>query len=71
MLAKEKQENKMDSMKAADKLRDDILATMRQAQRDAALDARLTERASWIEAIRQAAPKSFRKILLQHDIVVH
>lgn len=59
----------MDSMKAAQVLHDEILAVMRQAQRDAAQEGRLTERATWIEAIKKAAPKSFKKILLQHDIV--
>lgn len=59
----------MDSMKAAQALHDEILEVLRQAQRDASLESRLTERSTWIEAIKQAAPESFKKILLQHDIV--
>jgi len=56
-------------MKAARELNDKTLAIIRKAQREAHEDGRFLERALWIEAIKEIAPESFKKILLQKEIV--
>ena len=59
----------MNSIEAANRLHDDILGVLRQAQREAHQDGRRLERAQWIEAIKEAAPESYKRILLQRDVV--